>query len=535
MGQALQGALPSESATALQTAVADEMWQYIEDTAASGGTVDLSNSTQLTTVLTNSVDNLQTQNPELDVQAVTDNQDDLVQVMAATNTQIIEAASNSDATTAITEIYQAREVGINSVAEDIQAATAGTKPITEVVNENTGENLSTQVEEAIVFIDPIAVDDHFTLTKDQILTGNVFADNGAGPDEDINGLSFNVVQVNGDTADVGQAITLDSGAILTLNSNGNFSYEPATSSLTDSFTYQISNSENLTDSATVNLEILDNIIGETGTIEALNMGWTSVTLQNTYINPVVLALPLSNNGWEPATVRLRNINSNSFDILLQEPSQNVSPGHINESLHYLVVEAGTWQLPDGAILEAGNTEATGIVNFTNKWFDVDLGDTFSETPVILSHIQTTNGWDYVNTRTKQLSATGFKVGMEEEEAKANSGHVPETIGYMAISDDGTGEWGDIDYVTGSTLEEVTNAWHNLDLGNVFSATPNFVAALASYNGRDPANLRYRIVDENIQIKVAEEQSLDNELAHIPEQINYLAFSGDGNLIGEALV
>ena len=76
----------------------------------------------------------------------------------------------------------------------------------------------------------------------------LFADNGNGVDVDIDGDTFDVIGVNGAPLIVGQPITLPSGALLTVNADGTFTYDPngafdsldAGEQATDQFSYQIS-------------------------------------------------------------------------------------------------------------------------------------------------------------------------------------------------------------------------------------------------------------------------------------------------------
>ncbi len=110
---------------------------------------------------------------------------------------------------------------------------------------------------------PNAVDDAITTDEDTPLSGSVFADNGNGPDTDPNGDALTVTEVNGRAAGVGTAVTLDSGAQLTLNADGSFDYDPnnqfealdAGDTATDSFVYTLSDGR-LTDSATVTSRLL---------------------------------------------------------------------------------------------------------------------------------------------------------------------------------------------------------------------------------------------------------------------------------------
>ncbi len=110
---------------------------------------------------------------------------------------------------------------------------------------------------------PDARDDAFGISEDDgPFNDSVFVNNGSGADTDPDsGDTFTVTAVNGATGDVGNQITLTSGALLTLNSDGTFTYDinDAFEFLsdddpdTDSFTYTISDALGLMDTATINI------------------------------------------------------------------------------------------------------------------------------------------------------------------------------------------------------------------------------------------------------------------------------------------
>jgi VCBS repeat-containing protein len=110
---------------------------------------------------------------------------------------------------------------------------------------------------------PVAQDDVFATDEDTVVNGNVLADNGNGPDDDIDGDPLTITQVNGSTANVGTQIVLASGALLLLNADGSFAYDPngqfdalgPGESAQDSFTYTISDGQGGSDTATVTLSI----------------------------------------------------------------------------------------------------------------------------------------------------------------------------------------------------------------------------------------------------------------------------------------
>ncbi|MGO4834639.1 calcium-binding protein, partial [Rhizobiaceae sp. 2RAB30] len=71
---------------------------------------------------------------------------------------------------------------------------------------------------------PTAIDDAFSMIENGVLTGNVFDSNGTGGSPDITPGS--VIAINGQTTKVGTPFALPSGALLTLNGDGTFSYRP---------------------------------------------------------------------------------------------------------------------------------------------------------------------------------------------------------------------------------------------------------------------------------------------------------------------
>ncbi len=110
---------------------------------------------------------------------------------------------------------------------------------------------------------PVAVDDTGSTDEDTVLS--VLAASGVivSNDTDIDSALLVVSEVNGNAADVGNQITLASGALLTLNADGSYDYDPngvfdnlaAGATASDSFTYTISDGDGGTETATVSLTI----------------------------------------------------------------------------------------------------------------------------------------------------------------------------------------------------------------------------------------------------------------------------------------
>jgi hypothetical protein len=271
-------------------------------------------------------------------------------------------------------------------------------------------------------------------------------------------------------------------------------------------------------------------MGESGTINHLTHESQTITLQNEYDNPVIFAQPLSYNGGDPSIVRLDNLSSNSFEAFIQETNHLVDAGkgeHTTESVSYFVFEAGTWELSDGTVLEVGTLNTDGQV--TTGFDTVNFSTSFSETPAVFSQVQTNNGGDFVRTRQQNPTDSSFEVGMEEEEAKLNTHHVEESIGWLAMSP-GQGNGDGLAFQAGMTGDEVTDAFTPINFSAGLTETPHFLSSLASYDGPNSAGLRYQNLTENgVEVKVEEDTSLDEEVVHTTETVNFLAMTGDSLL------
>ena len=156
-----------------------------------------------------------------------------------------------------------------------------------------------------------------------------------------------------------------------------------------------------------------------------------------FINPVVFAQALSQDGGDTAVVRITDVQSDQFSLYLQE-APNKDGWHTTEAVSYLVLEAGSWALDDGTRLEVGMvaTGATVGNGIDNVWQTINFASPFSAAPVIFSQVQGAGDPHWVKTRQQNAGPAGFEVVMEEEENKT-SPHGPENIGWMAI-EAGTG-------------------------------------------------------------------------------------------------
>ena len=141
----------------------------------------------------------------------------------------------------------------------------GVYTVTIVATDPDGESVETTVTYTITNPPPVAMDDVEVTDENTVLSDSVLSDNGNGngADVDPDGDVLMVTQVNGTDIVPSAVITLPSGALLTMNADGSYEYDPngqyegldGGETATDSFTYQISDGEGGFDTATVNLTI----------------------------------------------------------------------------------------------------------------------------------------------------------------------------------------------------------------------------------------------------------------------------------------
>ncbi|WP_052055655.1 malectin domain-containing carbohydrate-binding protein [Myxosarcina sp. GI1] len=282
------------------------------------------------------------------------------------------------------------------------------------------------------------------------------------------------------------------------------------------------------DTFDISISDANDVVMEYGKVENLTDQLQTINLTNSFTNPVVFIQPLSNNESDPAIVRLQNITDNSFDLRVQEA--NYLDGlHTAEAVSYFVLEAGTWQLDDGTLLEVGTTDSEGLVAKGAGFDRVDFNSDFAATPVVLSQIQTENGLDFVRTRQRNSTVDGFEIAMEEEEANQNTAHVSETVGWLAM-ETGSGQWGDFSYYADRTGDIVTHDWSSIEFDGLLTQEPQLAASVSTYDGADASGLRYNnLSTAGVDIKVEEDRSLDNEVIHTTEIVDFLMVEGSGSL------
>jgi len=250
--------------------------------------------------------------------------------------------------------------------------------------------------------------------------------------------------------------------------------------------------------------------------------WHEVNLINTYGDPVVIMQPPSYNGGHPSTIRLRDVSPDGFEFQIDEWDY-LDGGHTTETIGYIVMDVGAFELDDGTGVEVGK------VLVDQEFTPVSMSQSFAQAPVVLSQSQTANDASAIVTRQRNIGVDGFEVRLQEEEAN-DQVHTYETVGYIAI-EPAVGFSGNMDFEAQATPDVVTHDWHTVGFLQSYS-DPVFIAGVHGSDGGNTVALRYtNLGSTDVQVFVEEEQSLDSEINHTSEVAAYLVFDHPGSLNG----
>ena len=261
-------------------------------------------------------------------------------------------------------------------------------------------------------------------------------------------------------------------------------------------------------SASLKLEVGEVIVDGT---------WQTVTFNQTFIDPVVVCKPLSLQDSDPAVVRIRNVNSNGFEIRAQEWDY-LDEAHASETVGFIAMERGSYTLADGTMVEAGRFETDSA----KKFEAVSFFQPFQLVPVVITAVASVNEADTVATRLRNIRTTGFDFRMQEQELNAPK-HAFETVSYIAW-EPSVGVIDDLAFEVGRTPDAVTEKFYTIQYTQAFSMIPTFLADMQTTNDQDAANLRWQNKDSyKIDIKADEGQSRNREMKHRAEVVGYMVF------------
>jgi MSHA biogenesis protein MshQ len=281
--------------------------------------------------------------------------------------------------------------------------------------------------------------------------------------------------------------------------------------------------------------------------------FSSVTFNQTYTTtPLVFLLP-TNDGADPASLRIRNVTTTGFQVAQVEPQPQDGP-HPAMTVAYLAIEPGTLTLPDGRVLEAGSVSTTNVqhgisVPGAKGWDTVNFTTAFAGTPAVLAQVQSMNNEGanppatasvpWLTAAVRNITGAGMQVALERSEVD-DGGTVTanETIGYLAVEGGVQGSFvsGSATILYESLVPTNITGWDNNscagDVGvavnfvNTYALPPLVIASQDSHSDLDGGWLRRcgPVAVNLVRLAVDEDQFRDSERGHSAESAGVLAIS-----------
>ncbi|TMO84009.1 agglutinin biogenesis protein MshQ [Pseudoalteromonas spongiae] len=280
--------------------------------------------------------------------------------------------------------------------------------------------------------------------------------------------------------------------------------------------------------------------------------WTQVNFQQTYDAPPAVFMLSTNQGGNPAIIRIRNVTTTGFEALPLEPSGEDGE-HITMGAHYFAVETGIHAFDDGTILEVGkvniNNLQYGTTNYgggrdfvvPRSWHTLNFVTNFSQTPTFFHSLQTINNLDSVVPQTalvpfytvaaNNLNSTSIQLALDASETIRGSSSLAETIAYMAVEPGNNRTFTDDDgnivtwetLFSGSIIDGWSDGCNNVFFQNTYTNAPLVAASKVTRNGSDGGWLRScRLDNRRLGLVVDEDRSWDSERNHSFENASVLA-------------
>lgn len=295
---------------------------------------------------------------------------------------------------------------------------------------------------------------------------------------------------------------------------------------------------------------------ETGEVQVTttldNGGWVTVNLQKSYVNPVVIAGPVSHNNDNSLSTRISNVSGNSFDIGVQSPCESFnqyagttppaadtcpSAPWTSETVQWIVIEQGTWVFPDGTKVEAYNHPTNTLRSKAGSGSARDVisfSHTYATRPAIIHSVSSFNEADWVTSsvwgpstsRGSLPDATGFSLTLEGGEAE--NSHATEVIGWMAVEPvNGINNGNRYSAgVVSRTVDRHNDECQVINIGASYTSTPNIIAKHNTMAGGDGSWVRLcgtEIGLTSFFVHMDEDQVTDVDRTGIEEAVSWFAF------------
>jgi hypothetical protein len=276
--------------------------------------------------------------------------------------------------------------------------------------------------------------------------------------------------------------------------------------------------------------------------------WKTVALSPGFVSPIP-ACTVKYEGYiaNPMVVRIQNLQSSSFDIKLQNPS-GVTP-LAPFDVHCLVVEEGSWTMPDGTNIEA-QSYSSSRVDYYGSWVgELQTYRNSYTQPVVLGQVLSYNDanwstfWSRGTSRIYRPSPSRLQTGMHI--GHGGSTRLSETIGFIVMERGHGGSDGSDEYEAGFTSDTIKNynyphayRWAHSYAQTFENGTP--VVTIATQAAMDGVDGSWAVLSgdgdaSTLRLAVDEDKVFDAERAHTHEEVMYVAFDTERTVELSAIV
>jgi hypothetical protein len=241
--------------------------------------------------------------------------------------------------------------------------------------------------------------------------------------------------------------------------------------------------------------------------------WSWVNFRQTFTDPVVVANVPTDTNLEKGLVRIDGVDSKGFWI---HREGEINGFNKKETVGYIAIERGRYQLENGAWLEAEHLQTSKI----NGFEQVNFEEPFIDVPVIFTSISTVNSQDKLTTRVRNISVDGFEVGLHAKNIGRQS-RTDETIDYIAwetSSGEINGVHFDVSNIEQNTNEDMYTVIYPLG----FDYTPIILAEIQSKNGEESTSIQLDNKDiDTLDLRIEVEKSPHQKTSSTSQNIGYL--------------
>lgn len=158
--------------------------------------------------------------------------------------------------------------------------------------------------------------------------------------------------------------------------------------------------------------------------------WSSVTFSSPFQQtPVVLPSLICEGTWQGASVRVRNVSSEGFEIRLQHEEAYPLTG-VSAKVSILAMEPGDYETGSWK-MKCGLTPEGAVVSNTNGGFRVDLGEAMADASVFAA-MQSVNDEVCAVLRIKSRDTDSFTLIKDREKSASYTNVRGEQAGWLAV-------------------------------------------------------------------------------------------------------